>query len=424
MKTRTAVPGEASVPDRAPARPSLAGRSPGRTAIQGSPADPAIPLSLYLHFPWCVRKCPYCDFNSHALRGEIPEDAYVDALLRDLDFELREMADPRPLTSIFMGGGTPSLFSDRAIGRALDGVNRRLPFAPDIEITLEANPGTAEAAHFAGYVAAGVNRLSIGVQSLNDAHLKRLGRIHDRGEAIAAYELARRAGFANINLDLMYALPQQTPDEAAADLRAALALAPEHLSYYQLTLEPNTEFGARPPPVPDDEQAWDMQLQGQALLAAHGYAQYEVSAYAQPDRRARHNLNYWHFGDYLGIGAGAHGKRSAAGDTLAGGGLQIERRARHKHPRTYLERAGGDGAVQERRHVTEAERPLEFLMNALRLNDGFAIADYRARTGLDWAALAAAATARARGLIEERDGRVWPTELGHRHLNGLLGLFL
>ncbi len=367
-----------------------------------------------------MQKCPYCDFNSHALRGEMPEDAYVAALLRDLDFELSESRitrhESRPLVSIFMGGGTPSLFSDRAIGRVLEGVHRRLAFAPDIEITLEANPGTAEAAHFAGYVAAGVNRLSIGVQSLDDAQLKRLGRIHDRGEAIAAYELARRAGFANINLDLMYALPRQTLAEAEADIAAALALAPEHLSYYQLTLEPNTEFGLRPPPLPDDELAWDMQLQGQALLAGHGYAQYEVSAYARPGRRAQHNLNYWRFGDYLGIGAGAHGKRTDA----AG----VRRRARHKHPRTYLQHAGGAQAVQDDRVIAATELPLEFLMNALRLNDGFAIADYERRTALSWAQLPAAATARARGLIEEGGGRVWPTELGLRHLNGLLGLFL
>ncbi len=299
---------------------ALARPSPGRTAVQGGPADPAIPLSLYLHFPWCVQKCPYCDFNSHALRGAtpaLPEDAYVEALIRDLDYALREAPETRALASIFMGGGTPSLFSGRAIGRVLDAVQQRLAFAADIEITLEANPGTADAAHFAGYVAAGVNRLSIGVQSLDDAQLKRLGRIHGRAEAIRAYELARAAGFSNVNLDLMFALPQQSLADALRDLRGALALAPEHLSYYQLTLEPNTEFAARPPPLPDDELAWDMQAEGQALLADHGYRQYEVSAYGQPDRAARHNLNYWSFGDYMGIGAGAHGKRSDASSQSA-----------------------------------------------------------------------------------------------------------
>nr|WP_240954057.1 radical SAM family heme chaperone HemW [Solimonas marina] len=374
---------------------------------------------MYLHFPWCVQKCPYCDFNSHALRSadaDVPETAYVDALLRDLDFELAHTPEPRPLTSIFMGGGTPSLFSDRAIGRVLSEVNRRLAFAPDIEITLEANPGTAEAAHFAGYVAAGVNRLSMGVQSLDNALLKRLGRIHDRDEVFRAYELARAAGFGNINLDLMFALPEQTLAGAEADLRGVLGLAPEHLSYYQLTIEPNTAFGAMPPPLPDDELAWDIQEQGQRLLAEHGYAQYEVSAYARPGRRARHNLNYWHFGDYLGIGAGAHGKRSADG--------VVRRRARTKHPRAYLQHAGGPAAVQEDRIVGADELPIEFLMNGLRLNDGFAIADYADRTGLDWSTLAPAETARQRGLLAEADGRVRPTELGHRHLNGLLTLFL
>ena len=377
------------------------------------------PLSLYLHFPWCVRKCPYCDFNSHAVRGELPEDAYVAALLRDLDFELADAAEPRPLASIFMGGGTPSLFSDLAIGRVLDGVRKRLAFADDIEITMEANPGTAEAAHFRGYVDAGVNRLSIGVQSFDDTQLRKLGRIHDRGEVFAAYDKARSAGLANINLDLMFALPQQTPAQAEADLRAALALQPEHLSYYQLTLEPNTEFAARPPPLPDDDTAWEIQAQGQALLAAHGYAQYEVSAYAQPGRRAAHNLNYWQFGDYLGIGAGAHGKRSTRGEALT-----VRRRARHKLPKTYLAQAGAAAALQEDRGVGTDELPFEFLMNALRLNDGFAIADYAARTGLDWAALAPAQAARARGLIADDGVRVRPTELGHRHLNALLSMFL
>jgi oxygen-independent coproporphyrinogen-3 oxidase len=383
-----------------------------------------IALSLYLHFPWCVQKCPYCDFNSHALRGasaEVPEHAYVDALVRDLDLELREAPESRPLSSIFMGGGTPSLFSDRAIGRVLAEVNRRLAFAPDIEITLEANPGTAEARRFAGYAAAGVNRLSIGVQSLDNAQLRRLGRIHDREEVFRAYEMARAAGFGNINLDLMFALPQQTLAGAEADLRGALAMAPEHLSYYQLTLEPNTEFGARPPVLPDDELSWAMQEQGWQLLAGHGYAQYEVSAYARDGRRARHNLNYWQFGDYLGIGAGAHGKRTQIDEA---GRLTVRRRARSKHPRAYLQRAGSDAVIQEDKLVPARELPFEFLMNALRLNEGFAIAAYQARTGLDWTRLAPAATARARGLIAEQAGRVRPTALGHRHLNGLLTLFL
>ena len=299
----------------------------------------------------------------------------------------------------------------------LEAVAARLPFAPDIEITLEANPGTADAGNFREYRAAGVNRLSIGVQSLDDAQLKRLGRIHGREEAIAAYRTARDAGFDNINLDLMFALPQQTPDEALADLRAACALAPEHLSYYQLTLEPNTEFDAHPPVLPDDEAAWTMQLAGQALLAEHGYAQYEVSAYASAGRQCRHNRNYWEFGDYLGIGAGAHGKLSGAGG--------IVRRARHKHPRSYLEGAGGAAAIQEERIVAASELPFEFAMNTLRLNQGFSLAEFERRTGLPAAALDAALNqARKKGLIEEEGGHIRASAFGRAHLNALLREFL
>lgn len=385
------------------------------------PSDPAIPLSLYLHFPWCVKKCPYCDFNSHPLRGEVPEDAYVDALLRDLEFELRDAAEPRPLVSIFMGGGTPSLFSGRALGRLLDALARRLDFAPDIEITLEANPGTADAAHFRDYRAAGINRLSIGVQSLDAAQLQRLGRIHDRGQAVNALRLARAAGFDNVNLDLMFALPQQSVAEAEADLQGALALQPEHLSWYQLTLEPNTEFAARPPPLPTDDNVAAMFDAGQERLAAAGYRQYEVSAYARDGRRARHNLNYWEFGDYLGLGAGAHGKRSAR----TGNELAIERRARHKHPKRYLDSAGTGESLQEARAVTAAERPFEFTMNALRLNDGVPQVWWTERSGLPAATLAAPrAQAVALGLMEADAERLQPTPLGHRHLNRLLGLFL
>jgi len=389
-----------------------------RDEAKASPGD--IPLSLYLHFPWCVRKCPYCDFNSHAVRGDIEEDRYVDALIRDLDYELSStpLASPLPpLVSIFAGGGTPSLFSGRAIGRVLEAVAARLRFAPDIEITLEANPGTADARNFREYRAAGVNRLSIGVQSLDDAQLKRLGRIHGRDEAVAAYRTARAAGFDNINLDLMYALPRQTPEEALADLDAACVLAPEHLSYYQLTLEPNTEFAAHPPLLPDDEAAWTMQLAGQALLADHGYAQYEVSAYAQAGRQCRHNRHYWEFGDYLGIGAGAHGKRSGAGG--------IVRRARHKHPRSYLEAAGGAGAIQEEKAVATADLPFEFGMNALRLNEGFAPAQFERRTGLPAGVLNAALNlARQKGLIEEDGGQIRASAFGRAHLNALLREFL
>jgi putative oxygen-independent coproporphyrinogen III oxidase len=375
-----------------------------------------IPLALYVHFPWCVRKCPYCDFNSHALRGELPEAEYVDALLRDLDFELAA-PEPRRIASVFFGGGTPSLFSPAAVGRVLEHAARRLGFAADVEVTLEANPGTADAANFRGYRAAGVTRLSIGVQSLDAGQLARLGRIHGPQEARRALGLARDAGFDNVNLDLMYALPGQAPAQARADLEAALELAPEHLSYYQLTLEPNTEFHAHPPQLPDDDAAWEMQEQGQALLGARGYAQYEVSAYAQEGRRCRHNLNYWQFGDYLGIGAGAHGKRTRDG--------VIERRARHRHPRTFVERAGTAGAVQERKAVPAVDLPFEFAMNALRLNEGFRVPEFEQRTGLPGARLEPAlAQAVARGWLEREADRVRPSARGRALLNPLTGLFL
>jgi putative oxygen-independent coproporphyrinogen III oxidase len=380
-----------------------------------------IPLSLYLHFPWCIRKCPYCDFNSHTLRAEVPEQAYVDALLRDLDFELADAPEQRPLRSIFMGGGTPSLFSAAAIGQLLDAIAQRLNFAGDIEITLEANPGTAEAGHFPGYRSAGVNRLSMGFQSLDDVLLKRLGRIHDRSEALRAFELARRAGFDNINIDLMYALPQQSVAQASADLDAAITLQPEHLSYYQLTLEPNTEFGLRPPPLPDDDAAWAMQERGVERLASAGYARYEISAYARTGHQARHNLNYWTFGDYLGIGAGAHAKRSFAGTD----GLRIQRRARHKHPKTYMARAGAAAVIQDEHVVATGDRPFEFLMNALRLNAGFDLTTYESRTGLGWnVASAAVGRAVAAGWLTCAAQSVRATPIGLNYLNRLLDLFL
>jgi putative oxygen-independent coproporphyrinogen III oxidase len=388
----------------------------------GAPAlgMPDIPLALYLHFPWCVRKCPYCDFNSHAIRDGIDEEAYIAALLRDLAFELEGAPETRVISSVFMGGGTPSLFSGRAIGRVLEGMAARLRFASDIEITLEANPGTVDAGNFREYRAAGVNRLSIGVQSLDDAMLRRLGRIHGRADAQQAVALARAAGFDNLNVDMMYALPEQTPAQAEADLRAAIALAPEHLSYYQLTLEPNTEFAARPPLLPDDDASWGMQLVGEALLADAGYAHYEVSAYAQLGRQCRHNRNYWMFGDYLGLGAGAHGKRTTFD---AEGALQIERRARHKHPRRYLESAGGADCVQERRTVDVIDRPLEFAMNALRLNEGFALELFTQRTGVSNRVLDPI-VARAGALLTREGERLRASALGRAHLNRLTGEFL
>jgi putative oxygen-independent coproporphyrinogen III oxidase len=377
----------------------------------------ALPLSLYVHLPWCVRKCPYCDFNSHEAKSAIPEDAYVDALLADLEQDLPRVAG-RELISVFFGGGTPSLFSPDAIGRILAAVRARLPCAPDLEVTLEANPGTVEQARFEGFRAAGVNRLSIGIQSFDDRHLKILGRIHGAAEARRAAAAARAAGFDNFNLDLMYALPGQCVQEARTDLEQAIALEPAHISYYQLTLEPNTLFYQRPPPLPDEETAWAMHEQGESLLAAAGYAQYEVSAYARPGRQCRHNRNYWAFGDYLGIGAGAHGK-------LTGADGRVWRTAKQRHPRTYQDTAGTPAGLQRNEPVPAGDLPLEFLMNALRLNEGFTLADYQARTGLGRDSLEPVlGQAQAHGLLEAQDGRLRASPLGRRHLDGLLALFL
>ena len=330
------------------------------------------PLALYVHIPWCVRKCPYCDFNSHTAES-VDEAAYVRALLNDLDTELED-AGGRPLHSIFFGGGTPSLFSPDAIAAILDGARARLGFEPDIEITLEANPGASDAGRFTGYRQAGVNRLSIGVQSFQTPYLKALGRIHDGGEALAAFEAARQAGFRRINLDLMHGLPDQTPEDALADLDTAIGLGPEHLSWYQLTLEPNTVFYSDPPPLPDDDDLWAIQEAGQARLASAGYRQYEVSAYSRPGEHSRHNLNYWLFGDYIGIGAGAHGKLTRPDGTLI-------RRAKTRLPRHYLARVGH--YVAEEAPIRHEDMPFEFAMNVLRLVDGADEFLYKQRTGLE-----------------------------------------
>jgi oxygen-independent coproporphyrinogen-3 oxidase len=378
---------------------------------------PSIPLSLYVHLPWCVHKCPYCDFNSHEMKGALPESAYVDGLLADLDQDLPRVAG-RELASIFFGGGTPSLFSPQAIERILQGVRARIACTGNIEITLEANPGTVEQARFEGFRAAGVNRLSIGIQSLNARHLKMLGRIHGPDEARRAVFAARAAGFSNFNLDLMYALPEQSVIEARADLEQAIALEPAHLSYYQLTLEPNTLFYQRPPPLPDEETTWAIHRQGEALLSGAGYAQYEISAHAQDGHQCRHNRNYWEFGDYLGIGAGAHGK-------LTDGVGRIWRTAKQRHPRTYLDSAATPARLQRNDSVPEHDRPLEYLMNALRLNEGFALGDYRARTGLDTDSLQPGlGKALADGLLECAGERLRATSIGRRHLDGLLTAFV
>ena len=377
-----------------------------------------IPLALYVHIPWCARKCPYCDFNSHEAREPLPERAYVDALLTDLEQDLPRVWGRR-IDSLFIGGGTPSLFSAEALDRLLSGLRARLPLRPDLEITLEANPGTVERSKFAEFREIGINRLSIGVQSFDDGHLHSLGRIHDRRAAIAAAEAAHAAGLDNFNLDLMFGLPGQTVEQALTDIACALALQPAHLSYYQLTLEPNTRFYRSPPILPDDETIDVIQDRAQEELARHGYPRYEVSAYARADRRCRHNLNYWEFGDYLGIGAGAHGKLS---DPAAG---QIQRLWKIKHPRDYLARAGTPAGVGGDAPVREAELPLEFLMNALRLVEGVPAALFGERAGLPLAALEPGwSQARTRGLLESDPERLQASELGLRFLNDLLQAFI
>ena len=373
-----------------------------------------IPLSLYVHIPWCVRKCPYCDFNSHEQKGELPEQAYIDALLEDLRSDV-EAAQGRPIQSVFFGGGTPSLFSPAAIGCFLEQADRLVPFAADVEITLEANPGTVDSSRFAGYRAAGVNRLSLGIQSLADDRLAALGRIHGRAEGLAAVEAARAAGFDNFNLDLMYALPGQSLAQAEAELRELLALQAPHVSWYQLTLEPNTLFYQRPPQLPDDDAIGDIMDMGLAVLAEHGYRQYEISAHAQPGRECRHNLNYWRFGDYLGIGAGAHAKLTQADG-------RILRSARQRHPQRYLQDAAD--RLSSTRALSRDELPIEFMLNALRLNRGVPAALFEARAGLPLSAIAPLLQlARERELLEPDPQRLQPTPLGRRFLNDLLALF-
>jgi putative oxygen-independent coproporphyrinogen III oxidase len=373
------------------------------------------PLSLYIHIPWCVRKCPYCDFNSHEAGGEIPEERYIQALLADLDQALPLIWGRRVYT-IFFGGGTPSVLSAKAIDTVLSGVRARVPLAVDAEITLEANPGTFESEKFADFRGAGVNRLSIGIQSFNARHLKALGRIHDDAQAHRAIEIAREH-FDNFNLDLMYALPAQTLAEAQSDIETAVALHPPHLSVYHLTLEPNTYFHRYPPAVPDDDMAGQMQDEIAARLRANAYEHYETSAYAQRGMRSRHNLNYWTFGDYLGIGAGAHSKLSLADRVL--------RQARYRQPREYMDRAIAGSAVQSDQPVAVNEITFEFMMNALRLNEGFRTTLFEERTGMPLvAALPGIDEAERRGLICRDHERIAPTELGRRFLNDLLQIFL
>jgi putative oxygen-independent coproporphyrinogen III oxidase len=376
------------------------------------------PLSLYIHLPWCVRKCPYCDFNSHELRGDFPADEYIEALLRDLELDL-PLVWGRPVSSVFFGGGTPSLFGAAHFERLLSGCRARLPFNPGLEITLEANPGALERDRFAAYRDAGINRVSLGVQSFSDTALSSIGRIHGRAEVMQAVESLHAAGIENFNLDLMYALPGQRLAEAEEDVREAIACAPAHVSHYQLTLEPNTPFYAAPPALPDEELAWDMQEACGALLARSGFEQYEVSAWAQAGRECVHNLNYWRYGDYLGIGAGAHGKITLPAERA------VKRRIRVRHPVSWMQAIAGGGGLAEDRLVPDEERSFEFFLNQLRLRRGVQKSQFEARTGLDWAIVSKRVDELlSKGLAVEEKGRLVPTELGWRFSNESQAIFL
>ncbi len=388
----------------------------GEATISGLTSSP--PLSLYIHIPWCVKKCPYCDFNSHESRnhnGEIPEYAYVDSLIADL-----ELATPkvwgRKIKSVFFGGGTPSLFSAQSIDRILSHVRMLTPLEFDAEITLEANPGTIDTANFLGYKQAGVNRLSLGIQSFNNDYLKALGRIHDSEQAFQAITLALNT-FEQVNCDIMYGLPNQSLKDAVQDAKTAVQLNPAHLSFYHLTLEPNTPFYRTPPSLPDDDTSSDMQIEIEALLAHHGYEHYETSAFAKKGKQAKHNLNYWQFGDYLGIGAGAHSKLSYHD--------KITREVRHKHPKAYMEKALQGNAVEREWIIPKDELGFEFMMNALRLIEGVPIDLFQQRTGLNIHSLEnALKKAQDKGLLVIKQGNMRPTLLGQRFLNELLELFL
>jgi putative oxygen-independent coproporphyrinogen III oxidase len=373
------------------------------------------PLSLYIHIPWCVRKCPYCDFNSHEARAAIPEQDYVDALILDLEQAL-PLIWGRKIVSIFFGGGTPSIFSPQAIDHILSAVRARVPLVYEAEITLEANPGTVDEARFTGFRDAGVNRLSLGIQSFNSRHLAALGRIHDESQARSAAEIALKT-FERVNLDLMYALPEQSMDEAMSDVRIACGLGPTHLSCYHLTLEPNTPFYRTPPSLPDDDTSAAMQEAIEAELADRGFLHYETSAFAKPGKQCRHNLNYWLFGDYLGIGAGAHSKLSFHD--------RIIRQSRYKHPASYLQKASAGEHIEREQVLKPADLGFEFMMNALRLTEGFDAALFQERTGLPLSAVnQALSEAEAKGLVARDLVKIAPTLRGQRYLNELLQMFL
>ena len=376
------------------------------------------PLSLYVHMPWCVRKCPYCDFNSHTAPDELPAEEYIRALLADLEQEL-PLIWGRPVQSVFFGGGTPSLFSADHIASFLSSVRALLDLRPDVEITLEANPGTIERDSFPAYAQAGINRVSLGVQSFDDELLKRIGRIHGRQEIERSLQSLNSAGISNFNIDLMYALPGQSLAQSMRDIELAIEASPAHVSFYQLTIEPNTAFAAQPPRLPVDDLAWDMQQMGLDRLETSSYAQYEISAFALTDKQCRHNMNYWRYGDFLAIGAGAHGKITMAGEG------RVQRFAKHRHPRRYLQGLKNADWRAESRYLSDEDLVFEFFLNQLRLKQGVNIDDFSARTGLPWSVVESRVqNAVDKGLLDPQPGRVSPTLLGWRFVNDIQQMFL
>jgi putative oxygen-independent coproporphyrinogen III oxidase len=376
------------------------------------------PLSLYVHMPWCVRKCPYCDFNSHAVKDELPAENYIRALVADLEQDL-PLVWGRPVQSIYFGGGTPSLFSADRIADFLSAARARLDLRPDVEITLEANPGTIEHDSFSAYAQAGINRVSLGVQSFDDKLLKSIGRIHGRSEIEQSLRSLGSAGISNFNIDLMFALPGQSPDQSKRDIELAINAGPAHISFYQLTIEPNTAFAAQPPVLPVDDVAWDMQQCGLDMLEASAYGQYEISAFAQAEKQSRQNVNYWRYGDFLAVGAGAHGKITTAADG------RVQRFAKHRHPRRYLQGLQNGDWRAETRVLSDEELVFEFFLNQLRLKQGVTIDDFSLRTGLPWSVVESRVhKAVEKGLLEVHDKRVCPTDLGWRFVNDTQQIFL
>ncbi|MDX2428665.1 MAG: radical SAM family heme chaperone HemW [Xanthomonadales bacterium] len=376
------------------------------------------PLSLYVHMPWCVRKCPYCDFNSHTVPDELPAENYIQALVADLEQDL-PLVWGRPVQSIYFGGGTPSLFSADQIAGFLSAARARLDLRPDVEITLEANPGTIERDSFSAYAQAGINRVSLGVQSFDDKLLKSIGRIHGRREIEQSLKSLSSAGISNFNIDLMFALPGQSPDQSRQDIELAINAGPSHISFYQLTIEPNTAFAAQPPKLPVDDMAWDMQQSGLDMLEVNAYGQYEISAFAQAEKQSRHNMNYWRYGDFLAVGAGAHGKITTAADG------RVQRYAKHRHPRRYMQGLQNGDWRGETRVLSDGELVFEFFLNQLRLKHGVTIDDFSLRTGLPWSVVESRVhKAVEKGLLEVRDERVCPTELGWRFVNDTQQMFL